>query len=189
MRIVGLSGSLSRVSRTTSLVQDMVCRLATQLGPAQTRLVEVAALAPALAGTLHPRDALPALYNAFAALRATDVLVVGTPVQKGSYTGLLKHFLDLLDPDDLAGKIVVLAATGAAADPLSIIDHQLRPLFAYFGTHTVPTGLFARDSDFRADADGGFELSATPLLAQADRIGEEVARLTRGALTSVPAVA
>lgn len=189
MRIVGLSGSLSRISRATSLVDDMVCRLATQLGAAQTRLVEVAALAPALAGTLHPRDALPALYNAFAALRTADVLVVGTPVQKGSYTGLLKHFLDLLDPDDLSGKVVVLAATGAAADPLSIIDHQLRPLFAYFGTHTVPTGLFARDSDFRSDADGGFALSSTALLVQADRIAEEVARLTRGTLTGVTVVA
>lgn len=189
MRIVGLSGSLSRHSRTTTLVEDMVCRLATQLGPAQTRLVEVAALAPALAGTLHPRDALPALYNAFAALRTADILVVGTPVQKGSYTGLLKHFLDLLDPDDLAGKTVVLAATGSAGDPLSIIDHQLRPLLAYFGTHTVPTGLFARDADFQTDADGSFGLSSTALLAQADRIADEVARLTRGALANVPVVA
>ncbi|MGQ3048622.1 MAG: NAD(P)H-dependent oxidoreductase [Niveispirillum sp.] len=189
MRIVGLSGSLSRQSRITTLVEDMVCRLAAQLGPAQTRLVEVAALAPALAGTLHPRDALPALYNAFAALRTADILVVGTPVQKGSYTGLLKHFLDLLDPDDLAGKTVVLAATGAAADPLSIIDHQLRPLFAYFGTHTVPTGLFVRDGDFQVDVDGSYVLSSAALLAQADRIADEVARLTRGTLAGVPVVA
>ncbi|MFV3131566.1 NAD(P)H-dependent oxidoreductase [Niveispirillum sp. KHB5.9] len=189
MRIVGLSGSLSRASRTTSLVEDMVCRLAIQLGPAQTRLVEVAALAPALAGTLHPRDALPALYNAFAALRTADVLVVGTPVQKGSYTGLLKHFLDLLDPDDLAGKVVVLAATGAAGDQLPVIDHQLRPLFSYFGTHTVPTGLFARDGDFQLGGDGGFELTAAGPRAQADRIAEEVARLTRGALSGAVAVA
>ncbi len=34
---------------------------------------------------------------------AADILVVGSPTFKGSYTGLFKHVFDLLDPSSLRG--------------------------------------------------------------------------------------
>lgn len=41
-----------------------------------------------------------------------DKLVVGSPTCKGSYTGLFKHFFDLMDPGALRGKPVLLVTTG-----------------------------------------------------------------------------
>ncbi|WVT08109.1 NAD(P)H-dependent oxidoreductase (plasmid) [Sinorhizobium chiapasense] len=41
-----------------------------------------------------------------------DIFIVGTPTYKGSYRGLFKHY-DLLEPDALHAKPLMLCATGA----------------------------------------------------------------------------
>ena len=64
------------------------------------------------------------------ALEAADLIVVGTPVYRASYTGALKHVFDLLHKDSLAGKPAVLAATGGSALHGLVTEHQLRPLLA-----------------------------------------------------------
>ena len=51
---------------------------------------------------------LPRLAEALSAVEQADLLVVGSPVYKGSYTGLFKHFLDLIDYKSLAGVPVAL---------------------------------------------------------------------------------
>jgi FMN reductase len=80
------------------------------------------------------------------AVENADLLLVGTPVYKGSYPGLFKHFVDLLDYKALAGLPVSLIATGGSDRHALVIEHQLRPLFGFFNAHTLPTGVFIRDS-------------------------------------------
>jgi FMN reductase len=46
------------------------------------------------------------------AIEEADALVVLTPVYKGSYTGLLKHLFDFIDPAVLGGRPIVLTAIG-----------------------------------------------------------------------------
>ena len=70
---------------------------------------------------------------------------------------------------------VVLAATGGTERHSLVIEHALRPLFAYLGALTVPTGVYAATADF------GGEGSA----ALADRIGR-AARGARGAGRGAP---
>lgn len=60
-----------------------------------------------------------------------EALVIGSPTYKGSYTGLFKHVFDLLDPADLRGKPVILTATGGGDRHSLVVEHQLRPLFAF----------------------------------------------------------
>ncbi|MCI0354597.1 MAG: NAD(P)H-dependent oxidoreductase, partial [Acidobacteria bacterium] len=43
-------------------------------------------------------------------IQSADLLVVGTPIYRGSYTGAFKHVFDLVRQDALAGKPVVLSA-------------------------------------------------------------------------------
>ena len=90
----------------------------------------------------------PAARNLVERLAAADVLVVGSPTYKGSYTGLFKHFFDLLDPSALRGKPVILAATGGGERHSLIVEHQLRPLFGFFEALTMPTAIYASDRDF-----------------------------------------
>lgn len=83
---------------------------------------------------------------------ATDALVVASPVYKGSYTGLFKHFFDLFGLLSLVGKPVLLAATGGGDRHALVIAHQLRPLFGFFEAQSLATGVYASDADFQNGA-------------------------------------
>ncbi|WP_343038483.1 NAD(P)H-dependent oxidoreductase [Microvirga arsenatis] len=59
-----------------------------------------------------PRVSVVVLEEALRAVEQADLLLIGTPVHKGSYTGLFKHFVDLIDCKSLAGVSVALLAMG-----------------------------------------------------------------------------
>jgi len=163
LRIVGFAGSLSRPSKTRALVDLVTTRTAAHLG-ASAATYDLTDLQPSIgaATTLDDLDDLPRAI--VASVLSADALVVGSPVYKGSYTGLFKHLFDLIDPAALAGKPVLLAATGGGEKHALVIEHQLRPLFGFFEAITLPTGVYASGADF---AEG---VPASPaLLTRIDR--------------------
>jgi FMN reductase len=163
LRIVGIAGSLSRPSKTRALVDMVTTRAAAALG-ASAATYDLTDLQPGL-GAAQTLDDLEGLPRAIMdTLLSADALVVGSPVYKGSYTGLFKHLFDLIDPAALAGKPVLLTATGGGDKHALVIEHQLRPLFGFFEAVTLPTGIYASGADF---TDG---VPASPtLLARIDR--------------------
>ena len=155
-RIVALSGSLNSPSRTRTLIETIAGRIAPQLH-AEVALIEIATLAPAL-GAAVGFDRLPqAIVDAHALLADADLVILGSPVYKASYGGLFKHFLDLLDPTVLSGKIGILAATGGSDRHALVLEHQFRPLLSFFEVNTVPAGVYASDAEFEK-TDGGYRL-------------------------------
>lgn len=145
--LVAFSGNFSRPSRTRALVEATVAAVARRY-PVAAEVYDLADLGASL-GTARKLSELDADATAVVeAIVAADVLVVGSPVYKGTYTGLFKHLFDLLDPVALAGKPVVLTATGGSERHALVIEHQLRPLFSFFAAHTLPSGIFAVDRDF-----------------------------------------
>ncbi len=118
-------------------------RVAAQAG-VQARLVDLADLVPDL-GIASRAEAPPRVEEALRAIESADLLVVGSPVYKGSYTGLLKHLIDLVNYPALLGVPVGLLACGGTDRHALVIDHQLRPLFSFFGAKTLPTGVFMTD--------------------------------------------
>lgn len=106
------------------------------------------AIAPQLAGSVWRSQLPDAVEQQLAAVEQADVLVVASPVFRGSYPGLFKHFFDLIDQDALIDKPVLLAATGGSERHSLVIDHQLRPLFSFFQARTLPLGVYATDKDF-----------------------------------------
>ncbi|MBS3978886.1 MAG: FMN reductase [Rhodobacteraceae bacterium] len=177
LRIVGLAGSLSRPSKTRALVDLVTARAAASLG-ATAATYDLTDLQPAL-GTAQTLDDLDGLPRAIvASILSADALVVGSPVYKGSYTGLFKHLFDLIDPAALAGKPVLLAATGGGDKHALVIEHQLRPLFGFFEALTLPTGVYASGADF---SDG---VPASPALLT--RIDRAVSQLPKD-LQALPA--
>lgn len=176
MKIVGLSGSLTNPSRTTTLVETLL-DLAGQIPGASTELVSIAALGAELGSSIDPGRLPAAVLAAQQQLISADVLVVGTPIYKAAYTGLLKHFFDLLDPESLRGKVAILAATGGSDHHALVLEHQLRPLLNFFGVHTVPSTLFARDNSFGKDGAGRYSLSDTILLQRARASVDQATRL------------
>ena len=114
----------------------------------EQRLVELGQLAPQLAGATWRSHLPETVERELAAVEQADILVVTTPVFRGSYTGLFKHFFDFIDQDALIDKPVLLAATGGSERHALMIDHQLRPLFSFFQARTLPLGVYATDKDF-----------------------------------------
>lgn len=146
LRVVTVSGTLHSPSKTGALLDGILAALSEQ-ATITTEAVDLLSLGhpliDAIGGTISPELA-EHLENAV----SSDLLVVATPVYKGSYTGLLKLFVDLLAQDALHEHAVILAATGGSDHHSLVIEHELRPLFGFFRAHTVPTGIYARGADF-----------------------------------------
>ena len=143
LTVVGLSGSPSTPSRTCAIVEAVINRIAAQTG-AHARLIDVANLVPGL-GIRSRAEASPQVEEALRAIESASLLVVGSPVYKGSYTGLFKHLIDLINYPALLGIPVALLAAGGSDRHALVIEHQLRPLFAFFGAKTLATGVFLTD--------------------------------------------
>ena len=90
----------------------------------------------------------PKLQKAVETLAGADAIIASTPVYKAGVSGLFTSFFDVLDNDLLIGKPVVLAATAGTARHGLVADDQMRPLFAFLRTLTVPTSLFAAPEDW-----------------------------------------
>jgi len=149
LNIVAINGSLGFPSRTRVLVDVLLDALGTRLGPGtRTHVIELAELGPALGGTLS-FDRVPGpVADAIARIEQADVLIAASPIYRGAYTGLFKHLLDLVGQDALVGKPVLLAATGGSERHSLALDHVFRPLFGFFRSHTVPSGVYASHADF-----------------------------------------
>jgi FMN reductase len=83
---------------------------------------------------------------------AADGLIAVTPTFSASYNGLFKMFFDVLDDQALAGKPVLIAATGGTERHSLVLDFALRPLFSYLKAIVMPTGVYAASSDWGTGA-------------------------------------
>jgi FMN reductase len=176
--VVGISGNLTRPSKTKAFVAHIAGEVAERVG-GTSAVSDIEDLGPSFPAARRIGDLDQTARGIVAQISAADVLVAGTPTFKGSYTGLFKHLFDLLDPASLRGKPVILAATGGGERHSLIVEHQLRPLFGFFEALTMPTAIYASDKDF---ADG--VLVSEAIRVRARQAVAEVSRLV-GASRSV----
>lgn len=148
--IVVLSASPNVATSTTRrAVSRLFDHVAAQGGGTGHRIIDV----PLLPGLAAP-DRASAGPELEAALRATEtasLILAATPVYKGSYPGLFKHFVDLLDYRALVGVPVGLLASGGSDRHALVIEHQLRPLFSFFQAQVLATGVFVTSRHVEAD--------------------------------------
>ncbi len=168
--IVALNGSPRLTSRTGAVVDRIASAIATRI-PAAIRSIHAANAAPQLLAALTRDRVPPPGETLLRAIETADILVVGTPVYRGSYSGALKHIFDLVDRDALAGRTVVLAATGGTPLHGLVGEHQLRPLFGFFRALTVPTFVFATEDEVI----GG--VLSKPLKDRVERAADEAVAL------------
>lgn len=145
MTIVGISGTLHSPSKTDRVLAAILAAAAARTGR-DTAVVNVLEHGHAIVDALAA-PAAPALAAAYEEVLGAEALVVATPVYKGSYTGLLKAFVDPIGQEALADRRVLLAAIGGDDQHSLVIEHELRPLFGFFGAVTLPRGVYARAAD------------------------------------------
>jgi FMN reductase len=172
--IVVLSGTLHRPSKTDIVLGAVVAavseRLAGERPPSEVQNFHALDVGHDLVDALGGKQS-EALAAQFAAIGAADLLVVGTPVYKAAYTGLLKLYVDFLGQEQLRDTPVLLVATGGADTHALVLEHELRPLFGFFQAHTLPLGVYAAGSDFLPDGGiserlaGSIEAAATSAAA------------------------
>jgi FMN reductase len=108
---------------------------------------------------------------------------VVTPIFTASYSGLFKSFFDVLDKDLLAGKPVLIAATGGTARHSLALEHALRPMFSYLRAIVVPTAVYAASEDWGSAGSSGTD----SLAARITLAGNELAALMSGHQAEAPA--
>lgn len=145
--IVGFSGNTTRPSSTRRFVQSVGETLARQVG-LEHQVFDVEDLGPSLASARSVADLDAEGRRVLETIIQAEALVIGSPTYKGSYTGLFKHVIDLLDPADLRGKPIIITATGGGDRHSLVVEHQLRPLFAFFEAFVTPTAIYATGRDF-----------------------------------------
>jgi len=125
LRIVAVSGGLQRPSKAATLAEHLMGLIGEDIHSEQ-HLVELGELAPQLAGALWRSQLPDTVERQLTTVEQADVLVVSTPVYRGSYTGLFKHFFDFVHQDALVDTPILLAATGGSERHSLVIDHKLQ---------------------------------------------------------------
>jgi FMN reductase len=147
LKIVVVSGNLGNPSKTLVLAEQIVEAIR-QLAAIETEIHTLADLAPVFGPARNPSEIGAGGQQVLDSIASADILVAVTPVYKASYTGLFKHLFDFLDPKALIDVPVIVGATGGGEKHALIIEHQLRPLFGFFGAHTVASGIYASEQYF-----------------------------------------
>ncbi|MFF9068264.1 FMN reductase [Streptomyces sp. NPDC014891] len=157
LKLVAVSAGLSSPSSTRLLADRLLqaarYRLAEQEYAVDVQVVELRDLAVDIANNLVTGFPSGRLQDAIDAVTGADGVIAVTPVFTASYSGLFKSFFDLVDPAALTGTPVLIGATGGTARHSLVLDHALRPLFAYLRAQVLPTAVYAASEDWGTGGD------------------------------------
>jgi len=150
MNLLGLSGSPAKnaASRTLNAVKQTI-EYAHQLDPSIS--LETINVRDMDIELCDGRD--PALYEGdtkslIDKIVAADALILGTPVYRGSYTGILKNVFDVIPNDALVGKPVGIVVTGSTQHHYLSIEHEIKPLLGFFHAQALPGGVYLTPEHF-----------------------------------------
>lgn len=179
-KLLGINGSLtSAPSRTRSVLDVALAGARAYDASVETEVLELRDFALEFCDGRFPGDYNNDTQRALKLVEEADAYLVATPIYRGSYTGALKNFFDLVpaDPrgsDPLRGKVVGLLATGGSDHHYLILEHQLRPLFGFFGAYTPARAIYAASRDFDAQ-----KQPQGKLVEELTLLGQDVIYLTR----------
>ncbi|MGN9842757.1 FMN reductase [Nonomuraea sp. H19] len=175
MKLVVVTAGLTQPSSTRLLADRLAEATVRRAGPeeADVRVIELRELAVDVANAFVTGFPNTRLRDAIEAVTEADGLIAVTPIFSGSYSGLFKSFFDVVDNTALAGKPVLIAATGGTARHSLALEHALRPLFAYLRAVVVPTAVYAAAEDWG----GGRDAFTDGLGERIDRAAGELAGL------------
>lgn len=139
MSVAVVVGNPKPASRTLAAAIHVATELS---GGAPDLVIDLATLGPTL---LDWSD--PGIEELVAQVGAAELVVVASPTYKGTYTGLLKLFLDrFAATTGLSGQAVPLLL-GASPQHALAPELTLRPILTELGASVPGRGLFVLDAD------------------------------------------
>ena len=152
--LLGLVGSLSSPSKTRAAVEVALDAAEAERG-VETEVLHLAEydLAPADGRPLaeYTGDTAAALER----IIDSSAYIIGTPVYRASYSGVLKNLFDMIprgmwqaDVAPLANSAVGLVGTGATPHHYLVVEKELAPVLAFFGAHLAGSGTYLHGDHF-----------------------------------------
>jgi FMN reductase len=133
-------------------------------GSAPDNVIDVIGLGPGLLGWGDP-----AVAEAVATVKASDLVIFASPTYKGSYTGVLKLFLDQFEGGTgLAASVAVPLMLGGGPAHAMAPDLVLKPVLVEIGATVPCQGLFLLDGNADApESSAKWRERWTPVLLRA----------------------
>lgn len=176
--LVVISAGLSQPSSTRLLADKLSSAVVHALPEVpQVTVLELRDLAHDITNNLLTGFPSAALAAAIEAVAQADAVIAVSPIFSASYSGLFKSFFDVLDPETLDGKPVLIGATGGSARHSLALEHALRPLFSYLRAVVVPTAVYAASEDWASSGD-------SEIGGRVERAGRQLAALIGGSPTT-----
>ena len=178
MHLVSISGSPSRLSRSSWLLQHAIERASARIEHHDAIALRDLPAQALIDGDVSDEQ----IAHAHRTLARAQGVVITTPIYKAAYSGLLKVFIDALPPDALRGKPVLALATGGSPGHLLAIDYALKPVLSALGARHIVDAVYAVDGQLQHDERGGFRADAALL----DRLDAALDALLQRPAAPVP---
>jgi len=173
MKILGISGSLSPLSKTELAVRHVLEFASDYGGGIETDLISLSTKTLEFCDGRNPGHYEGDTRIALDKIIEADAIIAGSPIYRGTFSGAFKNLFDLIPNDALTGKAVGIVATGGSNHHYLAIEHQFKPLFGYFKAYVVPGGVYANNTHF---SDG--KLTDQDILNRLEKLAEEIVRLS-----------
>jgi FMN reductase len=141
VQVAGIVGNLRAGSRTYRAVRTVAEAFAAALGGEVDGVLDLVELKTDLFDL-----GAPSVRAAVERLGQADLLVVGSPTYKASFSGLLKAFFDPLDSAQFVGKLAVPVMMGGSELHALAVETALRPLLVEVGATVATPGLYVVES-------------------------------------------
>lgn len=146
--IITLSGSPSEHSRSDRVL-NFLCYLLEREG-LSTSQISVRNLTPE--DLVYARYDSPTIEHVATSIKSARGIIIGSPVYKASYSGVLKALLDLLPQDILKDKPAFPIMVGGSMSHLLAIDFALKPLLTTLKAQNLP-GVYLLDQHIDREND------------------------------------
>lgn len=178
-RVVVVSAGAGEPSSTRLLAGRLAASVQAQRDSVVVETVDLREIAVDIARSMIAGFPVGAADPAVKAVVEADAVIAATPVFNASYSGLFKSFFDIIDKNSVAGKPVLIAATGGSPRHSMVLDHAVRPMFSYLRAVVVPTGVYAASEDW-----AGTSGDTATLADRVDRAAGELVALLGGTRTT-----
>jgi FMN reductase len=146
--IVGILGSVTPPGRSLKAL-EFALRAAVQDEPTlEARTFNLADFKISFADGRPPEqfgDDTAAIVREIA---SAEVVILASPVYRGSFSGVLKNLLDNIPVEALRTKPCGIIAIGATNHHYLGVDWHLRDVLAWFGALVAPTSVYLSSEDF-----------------------------------------
>ena len=174
MKLLGISGGPTQSSRTLAAVSKTL-----EFAKTYDQSVDAEALNLSEYSIQFCDARDPAKYEGDAKLVIdkvinADALIIGTPMYRGTYTGILKNMFDLIPNDAMMGKPVGLIATGGTDHHFLALEHELKPILGFFLAHALPGVVYANNEHY-----SGKVLTSEDILEKLNQLATSIVNFER----------